>query len=180
MKSFKSVQIVKVPMDSIWVIIRDHLDQLVPQLPDIQSVTVQHRSEPAEGEIALVNLWQAKANLPAILSSIIKPEALAWTDRATWNITDNICTWQIELHFAKDRSRCYGKTIFEPALGGKGCRITFSGDFEVNAAGLPGVPSLLEGAVAAAAESFVGSLIPTNFRKLAAVAESVAASKLPG
>lgn len=179
MKSFKSLQIVKVPPESIWVVIRDRLDQLVPQLPDIQSVTVQQRSESQGGDVSLVNLWQARANLPAVLSSVIKPEALAWTDRATWSAATYICTWQIELHFAKDRSRCHGQTMFEPALGGKGCRITFSGDFEMNAAGIPGVPSLLEGAVAAAAESFVGSLIPTNFRKLAGVAETIAVAKLP-
>jgi hypothetical protein len=43
----------------------------------------------------------------------------------------------------------------------------------MNARGLPGVPALLESTVALAAESFVTSLIPTNFRKLVVVAEGL-------
>ncbi len=173
MKPFKSIQIVKVPVDSMWIAIRDRLDELVPQLDDIQSVTVEHRAELPDGTISLINIWQAKANLPAVLSSIIKPDALAWTDRASWDSAKHECTWQIDLHFACERTHCHGLTTFEPAIGGRGTRVTFAGEFAMNARGLPGVPALLESTVALAAESFVTSLIPTNFRKLAIAAESL-------
>lgn len=173
MKSFKSIQIVKVPLDSMWIAIRDRLDEMVPQLDNIQSVTVDHREEHPDGTISLINLWQAKAKLPAVLASFIKPEALAWTDRARWDTAKHQCNWQVELHFARDRAHCHGITTFEPAIGGRGTRVTFSGDFAMNARGLPGVPALLESTVALAAESFVTSLIPTNFRKLVVVAEGL-------
>jgi hypothetical protein len=173
MRPFTSVQIVKVPVDQVWLAIRDRLDELVPYLDEIDSVAVQERSELQNGDVALVNLWRAKAKFPAVLSSVIKTDMLTWTDRAVWHEKDRKCSWRIELHFAPDRTRCAGVTAFEPALGGKGTRITFAGEFTLNAKGLPGVPVLLESTVAAAAESFVASLIPGNFRKLAMAAESL-------
>jgi hypothetical protein len=179
MKSFKSIQIVKVPVEEIWLAIRDRLGELVPHLDEIQSVAVQERLTLPNGDVSLTNLWHAKAKFPAILSSVIKSDMLMWTDRARWQASDHVCVWTIELHFAPDRTRCTGATTFEPALGGRGTRITFAGEFGLNAKGLPGVPSLLEGAVAAAAEIFVTSLIPSNFRKLAMAAETLVAASAP-
>lgn len=176
MKTFKSIQIVKIPVDEVWGAIRDRLGELVPYLDEIESVTVMERTVLADGDVSLVNLWQGKAKFPAVLSSVIKSETLMWTDRARWHEKDRKCTWQIELHFARERTRCTGTTTFEPALGGKGARITFEGEFSLNAKGLPGVPAILESTVAAAAESFVTSLIPGNFRKLAMAAETVVSS----
>lgn len=174
MKSFKWIQIVKVPIEPIWTAVRDRLDELVPQLDNIQSVTVEHRAELPDGTISLINIWQARAVLPAVLGSIIKSDALAWTDRARWDSAKHECTWQVELHFSRERTHCHGLTTFEPAIGGRGTRVTFSGEFAMNARGLPGVPALLESTVALAAESFVTSLIPANFRKLVIAAEGLA------
>jgi hypothetical protein len=172
-RPFKSIQIVKAPVDAMWAAIRDRLDELVVQLDDIQSVTVEHRAELPDGRLSLINTWQAKARLPAVLSSIIKPEALAWTDRATWDTAKHESAWQIELHFARERTQCHGLTAFESAIGGRGTRVTFSGEFAMNAHSLPGVPALFESTVVFAAESFVTSLIPTNFRKLSIAAEKL-------
>ena len=180
MKSFKSIQIVKAPIGPVWLAMRDRLGELVPNLDEIESVAVQERTELQNGDISLINLWKAKAKFPAVLSSLIKSDMLMWTDRARWIEKDRKCTWQIELHFARERTRCTGATTFETALGGKGARITFEGEFSLNAKGLPGVPSILESTVAAAAESFVTSLIPGNFRKLAMAAETVVSSRGAG
>jgi len=173
MKPFRTVEIVKAPIDEIWCAIRDRLDQLVPLLDDIASVTVEYRDELPDGTVNLVNIWRAKANIPAVLHSIIKPEYLAWTDRAGWILAKRECNWNIELHFDRERTRCHGSTIFEPALGGRGTRISFAGEFGMTAKGMKGVPSMLESTVEGAVEAFVTSLIPRNFRKLVQVAANV-------
>ena len=173
MKHFRTVEIVKAPPAEIWRAIRDRLDELVPHLPEIRSVTVEHRDELPDGTVNLVNLWRAQANIPAVLNSVIKPEYLAWTDRAKWNLAKLECTWQIEMHFHRERTRCHGSTIFEPALGGRGTRVTFAGEFNMNAKGMKGIPSLLESTVETGIEAFVTSLIPSNFRKLVQVAANV-------
>jgi len=174
MKPFSTVEIVKAPVEEMWRAIRDRLDELVPHLDDIRSVTVEHREELPDGTVNLVNLWRAKANIPAVLNAVIKPEYLAWTDRASWKQATRECAWQIELHFHRERTRCHGMTKLEPALGGKGTRVTFAGEFSMNAKGMKGVPSMLESTVEKGVEAFVTSLIPGNFRKLVQVASKVA------
>lgn len=166
MKPFRTLEIVKAPPDQVWTAIRDRLDELVPQLDDIRSVTNEHREELPDGTVKLINLWRAEASIPSVLKNVIKPEYLAWTDRATWNPVKRECTWQIELHFYRERTRCHGSTTFEPAIGGRGTRVTFGGEFSLDARGMTGVPSVLESTVASGVESFVTSLIPRNFRKL--------------
>jgi len=174
MKPFQTVEIVKCPVDDLCRAIRDRLAELVPHLDDIRSVTVEHREELPGGIVKLVNLWRAEAALPAVLNSVFKPDYFAWTDRATWNAPRRECTWQIELHFDRERTRCRGATRFEPALGGKGARVVFAGEFSMNARGMRGVPVLLESSIENAVEAFVTSLIPRNFRKLVHVAADVA------
>lgn len=173
MKAFQTVEVVRIPLAEMWRAIRDRLDELVPHLDDIRSVTVEHREELPDGTLNLVNLWRAQSNIPAVLNSVIKPEYLAWTDRASWNPATNVCTWKIELHFDRERTRCHGTTAFEPALGGRGTRVTFAGEFGLDAKGMRGVPTMLESTVESAVESFVTSLIPRNFRKLVHVAADV-------
>jgi hypothetical protein len=176
MKQFRTVEIVKAPPAEMWRAIRDRLDELVPHLDEIRSVTVQHRDEAPDGTVSLVNLWQAKANIPSVLNSVIKPEYLAWTDRARWDPAKLECTWQIEMHFHRERTRCQGSTIFEPALGNRGTRVTFAGEFSMNAKGMKGVPTMLESTLESGVEAFVTSLIPTNFRKLVQIAANVASA----
>ncbi|HEX4136320.1 MAG TPA: SRPBCC family protein [Bryobacteraceae bacterium] len=173
MKTFHTLEIVKAPLDEVWRAIRDRLDELVPHLDDVQSVVVEHREELPDGSVRLINLWRGKANIPAVLNSVIKPELLAWTDRAVWNLSTRECAWQIEMHFDRERTKCRGVTKFEPAIGGKGTRVTFSGEFAMNAKGMRGVPAFLESTVEAGVEAFVTSLIPRNFRKLVQAAGNV-------
>jgi uncharacterized protein YndB with AHSA1/START domain len=175
MKQFRTVEVVKAPIEEVWRAIRDRLDDLVPHLDEIRSVTVEHREESPDGTVKLVNLWQAKANIPSVLNSVIKPEYLAWTDRATWNPANFECTWQIEMHFHRERTKCHGSTLFEPALGNRGTRVSFAGEFSMDAKGMKGVPTMLESTLESGVEAFVTSLIPTNFRKLVQVAANVAA-----
>ncbi len=180
MKAFHTVEIVKAPVDDVWRAIRDRLDELVPHLDDIRSVTVQHREDLPGGDVSLVNLWRGKANVPALLNSVIKPELLAWTDRAFWNLGTRECTWQIELHLDRERTRCHGSTKFDPAIGGRGTRVTFAGEFAMNAKGMRGVPTMLESTVEAGVEAFITSLIPRNFRKLVQASGNLLSGKPQG
>jgi hypothetical protein len=98
---------------------------------------------------------------------------LAWTDRAIWSAKAFECTWKIEPHFFADRVKSEGITRYEPAMGGRGTRVTFEGVLELSAANLPGVPAVFESAVLVGVETFLGVLIPKNFRKLIAAAAKV-------
>jgi hypothetical protein len=166
MKAFKSIIIVKHPLDPVWTTIRDRLSDLAPFVDDIERITVMERHEEPDGTIRLVNVWKANPPIPALLSSVINPEILAWTDRAEYLTRRHECVWRIEPHFFPERTRCSGVTRYEAAIGGRGTRITFEGKLDVTASNMAGVPAFMEGAIARGIESFVTALIPKNFRKL--------------
>lgn len=159
MKDFKTVSVIKHPRPVVWSTIRDRLSDLAPMLGDVDDIVVQSREETADGAVRLVNLWQAKAQIPASLASMITPEMLAWTDRAEWQPQSWECHWQIQPHFFTDRIHCIGVTRYEEAMAGRGTRLTFEGNLQVQASNLPGVSALIE--------SFATGLIPRNFQKLA-------------
>mgnify|MGYP006274130707 CR=1 FL=1 len=158
MKTFKTVAVLKHPRPLVWNAIRDHLDELAPLLGDIKAVQTESRTEIPMG-VQLVNVWRAQVPIPETLSSLIKPDMLAWTDHAEWRRDCWECHWQIEPHFFSDRIHCVGITRYEEAMAGRGTRLTFQGDLDVMATPIPGSTALIE--------SFTTRLIPRNFQKLA-------------
>ncbi|MBL3591290.1 MAG: hypothetical protein JMN24_16095 [gamma proteobacterium endosymbiont of Lamellibrachia anaximandri] len=166
MKLFKSVIMVKHPRDLVWETIRDHLSEIVPYLDDIASVTTEQRAQDPDGVLQLVNLWQADIAIPDILTSVIDTDSVSWTDHAGWHPNNHECHWQIKPHFFSDRISCSGSTHYESAIGGRGTRITFAGQFDVSAHDIPGIPAFMENSAAKVIESLVTTLIPKNFRKI--------------
>lgn len=166
MKTFKSVIMVKYPKEVVWKTMRDRLPEMTPYLDDVAAITQEHRKEQADGSLKLINIWKADIKIPSMLQSVIDPSTLSWTDRAEWFEQESRCRWTIEPHFFTDCIRCAGTTHFEPAIGGRGTRITFEGEMEIVTKKIPGVPAFMEATAAKAIESFVTSLIPKNFRKV--------------
>jgi len=166
MKPFKSIIIVKHPREKVWEVVRDRLDELVPYMDDIQSVAVQNKADMPDGIKEITNIWKADIQLPAILNSVIDSSMLSWTDRAQWQSDQTLCHWEIEPHFFPERTRCTGFTRYEPAIGGRGTRITFEGQLDVSTQSISGMPTFIEGRAATAIESLVTTLIPKNFCKI--------------
>lgn len=173
MKPFSTTAVLAQPRDQVWLAIRDGLAELVPRLDDIRSVTPVERT--TEGALTrIVNRWDADPKIPAVLASALNLNSIQWIDRAEWNDMTHECHWRIEPSFFADRINCNGVTIYEPAMGGRGTRISFRGELSVK------VGSVLGGAVAAGIESFVTALIPKNFQALANAASSSLAAKGAG
>ncbi len=170
MKTFKTVAMIKHSRPLVWTTIRDRLSELAPMLTDVEGIVVQSREDRNDGTVRMVNLWQAKASIPASLAAVITPDMLAWTDRAEWRPQTWECHWQIQPHFFSDRIHCVGVTRYEEAMAGRGTRLTFEGNLEVTASNIPGLSGLIE--------TFAIGLIPKNFQKLAhAVAQSLEVEK---
>lgn len=157
---------VKHPRDKVWLAIRDNLSEVVPHLDDVASITTEQREEQADNVLQLVNLWKADIDIPTMLTSMLDPDSLRWTDRASWHTQDYKCHWQIEPHFFAERIQCKGITTYEPAIGERGTRITFEGQLEVSTHNLPGLPAMIEKSADKAVEALVTTLIPKNFRKI--------------
>ena len=166
MKSFKSLVVLKHPRARVWEALRDQLDQLSGLLDDVGTVTIQSREVLPENQVRLVNIWRADAQIPAALTSLVKPDMLAWTDTAVWNDDGFACHWIVEPHFQTKSIKCSGVTTFVETMAGRGTRVVFEGTLDITPAGLSGVPSIMRGTVSGAAEAFVTALIPRNFRRL--------------
>jgi hypothetical protein len=180
MKPFRCLVIIKHPLDLIWVTIRDRMPELASMLDDIESIAVIERHEDGDGTVRLVNEWRAKIKLPAALHSVIKPEHLGWTDRAVWDEAGRECRWSIEPFFLPEAMRCTGTTNYEPAIGGRGTRVTFAGNINVDTAKLGTIPATFGWPVAAAVELLVTTIIPRNFRKTTEALTQLLTPRRPG
>ena len=163
----KSINVLEHQREKVWAAVRDKLPEIVPLIDDIESVRIQSRQQRPGGVVYLVNVWKARPpKLPTVAAKYLKADMLAWTDRAEYRLRSYECFWCIEPHFLADRIKCSGVTRYEQAMGGRGTRVTFEGTLELSLHNLPGVPSMMESALASGIEAFVSTLVPKNFRKL--------------
>jgi hypothetical protein len=160
---FKTVNIIQHPIDRVWAAMRDDLPKLVVE--DIESINVE-LYEKRSHLCTVVNIWKACPRLPDSIARHMDSDMFVWTDRAEWNEKKMECLWSIEPHHFRERIRCGGSTKFDSAIGGRGTRVTFSGNFEWNNQNLPGEPNVLEEAVYKGIEALIRNLIPKNFRKI--------------
>lgn len=151
------------PRDVVFAAYRDRLPELLPYLPNVKAITVQSREDAVGGNPArtdLVNLWQGKADIPKVLQSIVKPESVAWIDRAQWDGEAWTCHWAIEPKVFTDNVTCKGTNFYR--ADGDRTVLEIRGELTVDPKGIPGVPRFLAGTVGPQVEKFVVGLIKPN------------------
>ena len=167
--NFKTISIIKFPVDIAWKTMLHHLPDIANDVDDLESITEKERTIFPDGNIKVVNLWKAKPKFPAIVAKYINPDMLAWTDTAIWNEKEKAIEWKIRSHHFHEEMHCAGTTIFETAMGGKGCRLTFSGSIEWRGKVLSLSLGVLDSTIAKAVEGVLTQMIPSNFRKITEV-----------
>lgn len=167
---FKTVSIVKHPPLTVWETMRDHYPEIADLVDEVDSITVHSRQKTPSGTLEVVNIWKANPQLPPIITDYIKPEMLTWTDTAIWDEQKMTCNWTIDSHYFREKMDCKGFTKFEPAIGGRGCRLTFQGSIYWDG-GVPITFGVMDGMVSKALESIISKLVPNNFQKLTTAVE---------
>ncbi len=165
MKRFRTVHVVAQPADRLYEAVRDRLPEIAARIDDVESVRVLERRQRATGQVSLVNEWRARLRLPKLLEGLVEPGSLGWIDRAQWNDADHTCRWTIEPLFLLGQIKCGGGSLYQPAMGGRGARVTFEGEIEIALDGLTRLAGPLEPAVGGLVESIVTTVIPRSFRK---------------
>ncbi len=168
MKPIRALALVRYDRDLVWRTVRDELPALATLLSDVRSVETTSRRNGPGDEVELINLWEADVAVPAILSRMVRPDAVRWTDVAKWSAADHVCRWSIEPHLFAGAIRCQGATRYEAAMGGRGTRLTLTGEIEIARSTLPAALAKLGAPAVTAIESMVTTVVPRNLTKLAA------------
>jgi hypothetical protein len=161
-----AVVILKHPVDDVWRAMRDDLEQLAKLQDGIRELRVDLREWQDDGRMRMVSIWEAEVTVPALAAPYLDPDMFRWTDDALWDDARRECQWRITTHHHAERIACAGTTRYEPALGGRGARITMHGDFAWDLKGFLDLPRILEAGVSQGIESFIGSMVSRNFRKI--------------
>lgn len=134
---FKTLLIIKHPLEAAWAAMRDHLPEIAALTDDIESVQTRERTELSPGILQVVSDWKAVPQIPKPITSYTKPEWFSWTDTAVWNDATKICQWTLQPLAFSEQLEIIGSSLMEPALGGQGTRITIQGKltFQPSAAG---------------------------------------------
>ena len=150
------------PIQSVYEAMRDHMPELVPYMPNIQSIVVENREE--HGNILhLQNRWTpSQTEIPTVARSFIDSKNTYWIDHAQWNNDTKVCSWRLEMGFMSERVQCTGTTSFQP-LGENETNMQIRGALSLNLKGL--VPRLILGRANKSVETFVGKMVKPNFQK---------------
>ncbi len=171
---FKTISIIKHPPQLVWDTMHQHFPEIGDLVDDIASITIESEQELAGGQLKKVNIWTAAPEIPAFISSFLKPTMFVWTDIAICDPKKMICNWSIESHYFQEKMNCVGSTQFQQAMGGRGCKLQFQG--QINWAGNTAlIPGVMDQMVSKSIENLISKMIPNNFQKItAAVAQYIA------
>lgn len=164
--NFNSVTILKHPVDIAWNTMLHALPEIAIRVDELESITETERNTNEDGTIKVVSLWIARPKVPAMVMKYIKPEMLEWNDIAVWLPSEKKIEWEIFSHHFHEQMKCSGYTQFEPAMGGRGCKLSFSGNLNWNGKIISSGLGFIDNTVAKGAEGILTQLIPSNFRKI--------------
>ena len=135
-------------------------------LDDVESIVLIEREAAGPGKVRLVNEWRSSQRIPPVLRDRLGAADLGWLDRNLWDEVDHNCTWGIEPSVLTQHVHCAGTTRYEPAMGGRGTRVTFTGTFDLEPRAVAAFAGSLHKPVTAFVESIATTVIPRNVRKV--------------
>ena len=151
------------PIDVVYACYRDRLPQIAPYTPDIREIIVRQREELEQGP-KIHNVWVADRDIPKVAQGIIRPEMLQWDDYAEWNDKEQHVDWKLHIPAFPEALTCSGRNAFFED-GPNSTRVVLTGDLQINAKKVPGIPRLIAGRIAPKLESFIVMLITPNLEK---------------
>jgi len=150
----------------------ERMEEIVPFLPNVESIETRESKKLKNGQLRIVRHWQGKADsIPSALRPFLSKEALGWIDTALWTPPEYKVEWQ-QSALSPGIARlyeCKGENYFEPNPDDpkNSSRIRILGNLDVHPDRLPGLPTFLGRTLAPQIEKFVIGMITPNLRDLA-------------
>ena len=153
------------PLEAVYPVLRDHLDKLVPLLPNVESIVVSSREVESPGRTRIVNLWQGTTEtVPRLARPFVKPEMNRWEDHALWLDDEHAVEWRFVTSSFDRLYDCSGVNRF--AADGDGSRVLVSGTLDVYPERLRGVPKALARRARPKVEAWLIKMITPNLAEL--------------
>jgi len=150
--------------DAVFETYRDRLPDVAAFLPDVESITVLHRTE-EDGRTVLHNEWVSNTDIPKTAQGFLKPEHLRWDDHAVWTHNAYQVAWRIETRVFSDTFRCQGTNTFL-ADGPAKTRVVVEGELDIDLSSMPGVPRFIARRLAPQVEAFIVKMIAPNLQQV--------------
>lgn len=166
---FQRSSTVSHPAALVLDVMMNRLAEVVPFMPNIESIELKSREDLGDDRVRIVRYWQGTSDaLPAALRPFVPREALGWTDTAVWVPA----AYKVDWTFSTSLSRfydCAGTNYFEPhpKEPETATRIRITGNLDVFADQLPAVPSFLGSRLKPQIEKFVVDLLSPNLTETA-------------
>lgn len=163
---FESSQIIPFPIEQVFQLVRDQLEELVPFLPNVNKIEMESEKDEGNGKLRILNRWHGKGEIPKVAQKLVSPDKLTWLDTAVWDDKERTCQWEITPMFFQGNVACKGINYYREE-GENKTLLQVNGDLTIQAKGIRGVPRLLEKKVSAQIEKFVVRLLTPNLDSLA-------------
>lgn len=166
---FEQTDKVTHPATDVLDLMIDRMEEIVPFLPNVESIETLSRETLADGRVKVVRRWQGTSQTaPAAVRPFASKESLAWTDTALWDRE----TYEVEWVFESNLSKLYdcgGVSSYKPHPDDpeEATRIVIAGHLEVFPDKMPGIPKFLGKKLAPQIEKFVVKMITPNVMETA-------------
>jgi len=160
----KNKETIERPLKDVYELVRDNLPKIVPYLPNVEKIQV--KSKKNKDNLTLVtNHWFAKADMPALIKGILKPEFFAWKDKAIWNNDEFTVEYTLESFFLNDLFKAKGINTFK-AKGENKTEFSINCEIELYPEKVPGVPKFLAKKITPVISALLEKIIGPNLSSL--------------
>lgn len=162
----KKSHIIDRPLDDVYLLVRDRLQEIVPYLPNIRKIEVlshQHKNNNQQTET--LNHWYAQVEIPSIAQKFIKEELFAWKDKAIWDNQNYHVNYELESFWGKDLYKAIGRNSFKKVSENQ-TELTVSCQVTIHPDKVPGVPKFLVSKVLPTVEEMIKKILEPNLSQL--------------
>ena len=154
------------PREKVFETYRDHLEELVDYLPNVEAIEVQKREVLDDHRVRLVNFWQGTSNdVPKVARPFVKKEMTSWIDRALWDDESYTCRWEFEPSFLKAAVDCYGVNRYDED-GPDGTLLKIEVSLNIDLHKVRAVPGFLAKRARPIVEKYVADLVRPNLSQV--------------
>ncbi len=166
--NLRRMVMLRVPPERVWAALRDDLPSVASWMKGIESVTRLEHAGDMDGVVSTVHEWRASASLPSAMGRFVDGDALTWVERAQWHEGRLESRWTVESRLLAGSLSGAGSTRLEPAMGGRGSRMSF----EISASLGPGALGPLgQGRLKGGLEDAAATLLAKTLQDLGAAVE---------